>query len=345
MKGIWLCCIMMLTVKGWTQDAHFMYIQTTNKAPFYVKLNGDVLSSTESGYIIIPQLIDDEVNISIGFIKKQWPEQHYRIELNGRDRGLTVQFKENGLWDLVDLQTGQVILTADKMPISGEKPTDEFSRVLAEISNDSGLNGNGNLSMGILSDQRIELVYSLLQKNRRKMIFEVTTKNEQQRKQTDTIELELDYRDSVMIEEENKAIAAKAMMEDSLAKVAEMAAQIKTAESVEPQIEEVKKNSEQVRFTACKQVAEEKDFVQLRKKMAGAEDEIEMLDLAHKAFKKKCYTTEQIRNLCMLILKDDNRYRFFEKAYPIVSDKNNFSLLQMLLQKEGNIEKFKTLIR
>jgi hypothetical protein len=338
-----LCLIHLLSTVVWAQTNHFLYIQTANKSPFYVKMNGDLLSSTESGYLIIPQVIDDEINMSIGFVKKQWPEQQYRLGLNGKDRGLNVQFRENGLWDLVDLQTSEVILTADKMPAQVEPPTDEFSRVLAEISNEKGTAYSGINNKSISAGQQIELVYSLLYKNRRKMIFILKEKTTAQKIVTDTVEIDLDYRDAEMIERENKEREEKEKRSlDSIQN-----AQMKTVntDSVKLIAVMAKETKEPIRFTACKQVAEEKDFMQLRKKMAGADTELDMLDEAGKAFKKKCYTTEQLRNLSMLILQDDNRYRFFELAYPVVTDKNNFALLQTLLNGDQNIERFKALIR
>jgi hypothetical protein len=308
-------------------------------------MNGDLLSSTESGYVIIPQVIDDEVNMSIGFVKKQWPEQQYRIGLNGKDRGLHVQFKENGLWDLVDLQTAEVVLTADKMPAQVEPPSDEFSRVLAEISNEKGASATSINNQSILYGQRIDLVYSLLNKNRRKMIFMVKETTVAQKINTDTVEMELDYRDAEMVDRENKEKEEKEKTKlDSFQNVQSKVI-VLSADSLKPAVTLAKGNKEPLRFMACKQVAEEKDFMQLRKKLAGAETELDMLDQASKAFKKKCYTTEQLRNLSMLILQDDNRYRFFELAYSAVTDKDNFALLQTLLNGEQNIERFKALIR
>jgi hypothetical protein len=38
------------------QQNHFIYIQTENKQPFYVKLDKQLFSSAASGYIILPKL-------------------------------------------------------------------------------------------------------------------------------------------------------------------------------------------------------------------------------------------------------------------------------------------------
>ncbi len=51
--------------------------------------------------------------------------------------------------------------------------------------------------------------------------------------------------------------------------------------------------------------------------MASADAEDEMLATAQKFFKTKCYTTEHIKNLSVLFLKDAGKYKFFDLAYPL----------------------------
>ncbi len=333
-------------VKG--QDYHFVYFQTANKTPFYVKINGDLLSSSETGYLIVSQLIDEEIEFSLGFIQKQWPEQAYRIKMNDRDRGLLVQFGEVGVWSLVDLQTSQAIPTADKIQVLVNRDLDEFSRVLAEVSNDpSLLKSDSQQIIKPSINQKIELVYSLLDSGYRRMTYLIKERLEGRLLRTDTVQVDLDYRAP---EQEKKS----AQLVDSVPFTSVDSFQLKASfdsiktDSVPMPVDTAKKDAE-VKvvkwFMACKQEADEKDFVQLRKKMAGADTELDMLDLAEKAFKKKCYRTEQVRNLSTLILQDDNRYRFFELAYPATADKSNFSLLQTLLSGQQNIERFKNLIR
>ncbi|HUS00268.1 MAG TPA: hypothetical protein VMY77_00990, partial [Chitinophagaceae bacterium] len=49
------------------QDTHFIYLQTENKQPFFVKLNNKTLNSYPSGYLIIPNLDDGLYSLVIGF--------------------------------------------------------------------------------------------------------------------------------------------------------------------------------------------------------------------------------------------------------------------------------------
>lgn len=81
----------------------------------------------------------------------------------------------------------------------------------------------------------------------------------------------------------------------------------------------------------CKQLAIENDFIKLRRRMALQPDETAMLQIAKKALKTKCYTTEFIKNLGALYLNDQYRYQFFEMAYPYVYDPSNYHILETQL--------------
>lgn len=95
----------------------------------------------------------------------------------------------------------------------------------------------------------------------------------------------------------------------------------------------------------CSTVAEESDFFKLRKNMAAAESDDNMLNEAKNYFTTKCFTTEQIKNLGLLFLNDEGRYKFFDLAYAFVTDINKFSVLQNELKEEQYIYRFKAMLR
>ncbi len=96
---------------------------------------------------------------------------------------------------------------------------------------------------------------------------------------------------------------------------------------------------------ACKSLAGENDFLKLRKKMAGENNEEDMLDVARKGFRAKCYSSSQVKNLGLLFLKEENRYAFFDEAYEYVSDPEYFNELQSQLTTEYYINRFKAMLR
>ena len=97
--------------------------------------------------------------------------------------------------------------------------------------------------------------------------------------------------------------------------------------------------------TDCKNMASDKDFIALRKKMAAEESDDDMVTAARKVFKTKCFTSEQVKNLCVLFLKDDGKYKFLDAAYPFVYDTDNFKQLGSLLTEEYYLNRFKAMIK
>lgn len=95
----------------------------------------------------------------------------------------------------------------------------------------------------------------------------------------------------------------------------------------------------------CKALATDDDFLKLRKKMAGASDEDDMVATARKVMKQKCFTTQQVRNLGVLFLTEPSRYAFFDMAYAFVSDTGNYAALEDQLKDAYFINRFRALIR
>ena len=79
--------------------------------------------------------------------------------------------------------------------------------------------------------------------------------------------------------------------------------------------------------------------------MAAAGSEEDMLKLAKKSLKSKCYLVEQIKNLSKVFLKDAGKFAFFEAAYPFAFDSHNFAVLQNQLMETYYINRFQLMIR
>ena len=78
----------------------------------------------------------------------------------------------------------------------------------------------------------------------------------------------------------------------------------------------------------CKKIADQNDFLELRKQMATDTSEKEMIKTATRQFVKNCFTTEQVKNLGVLFIAEEERYKFFVAAFPYVTDSNNFKTLE-----------------
>ncbi len=95
----------------------------------------------------------------------------------------------------------------------------------------------------------------------------------------------------------------------------------------------------------CVNKATDADLDKLRVKMLAATTTEDRILIARKAFKAKCYYTRQIKALTELFFSDENRYQFFDAAYPFVVDTDEFKSLVKLLTEEYYINRFKVMVR
>jgi hypothetical protein len=138
---------------SFSQQQYFVYIQSENKQPFYVLLNGKTYSSSEYGHVILSKLADSTHHISIGFPKKVFPEQVFTIPINKKDAGYQLKNLGEKGWALFNFQTLNLVMSAaaasleKKSPdFSGLKKTDGFSILLATVVNDSSILYNASVA-------------------------------------------------------------------------------------------------------------------------------------------------------------------------------------------------------
>ncbi len=135
--------ISFFALSSFSQQNHFIYLQTENKQPFYVKLDKKILSSSASGYLIIPKLQDGDYVLAIGFPKNEWPEQSIACSVNKKDAGyLLKNFGDKG-WGIFNLQTMEVVMSGVKAVENEnagvEDKNDIFSNTLSNVVNDPSI--------------------------------------------------------------------------------------------------------------------------------------------------------------------------------------------------------------
>ena len=121
------------------QQDRFIYLQTENKQPFFVKLNNNILNSYPLGYLIIPKLDDGLYSLVIGFPETDY-EQEFNCSINKKDVGFLIKNVGERQWQLLNVQTNNIIVPGGiitKPVIAYEKETDPFSTMLANAVHDS----------------------------------------------------------------------------------------------------------------------------------------------------------------------------------------------------------------
>ncbi len=145
-KRYWLIAIILIGAYSVNaQENYFVYFQTENNQPFYTRINNKVISSTASGYMILPKITEGKYELTIGFPKDEFGEENFTIEINKKSEGyLLKNFGEEG-WSLFNMQTLALVSpnTGNKSSTAvvtkSEIREDAFSQMLASATKDSTL--------------------------------------------------------------------------------------------------------------------------------------------------------------------------------------------------------------
>jgi hypothetical protein len=431
------------------QQNYFIYLQTENKQPFYLKLDRKILSSSATGYLIVPKLQDTSYTFIIGFPKNEWAEQYVSYTVNKKDAGFLLKnFGDKG-WGLFNLQTMGIVMAGTKpvitdvatpvkkepevtalvatvkevvpekiaeekvvvkeevKPVETEKKTEQKTpavvadtliavkevtadakepekkpvveilkkpepvattsqiKKLFSISSSEGsdmvytdiINGHADTIRLFIPAEKAKVVIPAVESEKKQpeAIIEIPKKEEPLP--------ELIKKEESNIPETKKQEPQKEIPVEKVPKFIDIEIPRQKTDTIKEKqpVEEVKDEiilkavPEQPRSTPsarpviinsdCKSLASDEDFLKLRKKMAAEDKEDEMINQAKKVFKSRCFTTEQVKNLSVLFLKDEGKYKFFDTVYPFVSDSYNFSTLQSQLTDEYFISRFKAMIR
>ena len=481
---LWIS-VLFFSYSSIAQINHFIYLQTENKQPFYVKFNKKIISSSVSGYLIIPKLQPGSYDLIIGFPKNEWAEQHFTGSVKNDDVGYLVKnFGEKG-WGLFNLQTLQVAMAGEKnteaIVVKVDK-TDEFSSLLSNVVNDpsilkkefekkdeiktdtsssaSHLKNESKTELGgvketdsvtniivagksindqIKLERKIEKIRQANDKAGLNIVYvdkgieqsdtvniyiptnintiaaEVSTAVKQKEDQLQiadsiksdqslTLIAETPYTKKKSSVNENARLADNSS--DSINSINASIAANETADSsaiikqgkenlavanspktkkqgegkfLPIELTPVDANQKQkadlinegkvlnTEITKSNVVADSTinnqkstklminsdcianasndDFFKIRKKMASAKTDDSMLEIAKKGFKARCFSSEQVKSLGGLFLKELDRYTFFDMAYQFVWDAYNFSILEDQLSDPYYKSRFKAMIR
>lgn len=124
------------------QQRYYVFIQTENPSTFYIKKDNKIQNSSTGGYLIISNLLNGKHDFSIGISNSTHPEQHFSIDLKGKDKSYLLKNFESKGWGLFDMQDLSVTYAIKAEPGFKLKPTDEvspFTSVLIQASGDSTL--------------------------------------------------------------------------------------------------------------------------------------------------------------------------------------------------------------
>ncbi|MEJ8818132.1 DUF4476 domain-containing protein [Lacibacter sp. H407] len=407
-------------IQAQAQLNHFIYLQTDNQQPFYVKYNNRIISSSATGYLILSKLKGGQVDFAVGFPKSDQQEQQFQCNIEQADKGFLIKnFNEKG-WGLYDLQSSSVLYAAVKTDpkintsnVSVPPANDPFSNMLSKVTQDSTVKTVNVVKEPVVEKPAVVNVPTPVVTTPATTpvkdsitTIQTTTESEKPKEQPvvnepvwiapaktpvkqirkfesregndyvfevqesngvrDTVRLFIEkdstpipqvvvpvqpevVKDTVAVvppqtkEEPVKVEAKKDSIQVVVPKKEETVE--KKEEIVQPVVPPVQKTEPQgLPNSNCKNFATEDDLIKLRRRMASQSKDEQMINEAKKAFQKNCFTSAQLKNLSVLFLSDEGRYRFFDAAMPFVTDFSNFKSLGETILDEYYKKRFLALL-
>ena len=355
-------CILFLCFSYATQaqQFYFAYLQTDNKQSFYVKINDKLLSSSNSGYLVIPKLVNGNYAVTVGFAKDKWPQQQFNLHVNNADEGYIIKnFGAQG-WGLYNIQTMAVAMNGQPAKKIVTNDDDAFATQLQGATNAkpaevfTAAKPTAVSNKGIVKLNDVSNIYG------RFISYTIANKAG-----VDTVDVNIDTQADLANEQsrqtkpkEVQPIAeAKPKPEkfldidmkpdgQSATNTTNRNVPIPTVPVTENKKPFVENDKPIVNFNSdCKSIATDDDFYKARKKLAMEDNDDAMVDVAKKLFKQKCYTVAQVKNLSLIFIGDNGKYKLFDAAYAFIADSNNFPSLQQELKDGYYINRFKAMLR
>jgi hypothetical protein len=135
--------LLLLSVGLSAQQSLLVFLEASEKKPFYVKIGNKVNVSSSNGQVYITELNGTSFDIFIGFPQTDLPENRFQVTLKKNDNSFQLKQANQG-WILIDLENDKVIQPAatvvnTSIPLGGVKKTDAFSIMMAGVVNDTAV--------------------------------------------------------------------------------------------------------------------------------------------------------------------------------------------------------------
>jgi len=341
MRWILLCFLLLPVFHTAFSQYHFIYIQAENKKPFFVTLNNRSYASTAAGYVIIPKLTDTMYRFTVRF-ENEPTEERFQCFINKKDLGFNLKNIGNKGWSLQNLQSYAIIMSSSS-ELAGSI-TDKPEPTVTEQKKTKSL----QTKTVVPNENRVTKFSEALKKLKTSLQNKKATANKAQ------VIKATEFVDDKGLNQLYIDILAKGTMDtidvfipyvsNPQAKPVNVKDSIKPAGKAKNQ----KANADTLkkRFNVnCTYQASGADFFNIRRRMAAATSEDKMIEEAKKTFKTRCFTTQQIKNLSVLFLTDEGKYKFFDAIYPVVYDSWQFETLENELSDPYYRNRFKAMLR
>ncbi len=345
-KGCLFFLLFVFSVGLSAQTPHFLYIQSDNSQAFYVRLNNKIFSSSQLGYLIMPKLQPGKLSLIIGFPMNKWNAMNYNIDIEDKDLSFQLKKVDSLEWELYDNQEKHTVFRnkTNQQQELMENNNDEFSNILAEVSNNPKIKQTKKIiqtkdSSNLKLETNVKVVENVDSNLANADIAQIEKENDKKlERKMDKQRIQKDFSFIDSTGNLIKYVITEVDKSDTVSIFIPFPKGIKNDTSRSQQII-IAENALKEKVS----IATENDFLQLRKQMILEENEERMISISEKAFEQLAYSTDMIKNLSVLFLKEKNKLTFLLNAYKYVSDKQNYRLLSTVLSEEKSLIQFNQL--
>jgi len=351
------------------QKKHFIYIQAEDKQPFYVMLNNKNYSSTLSGYLVIPKLKNGRYFFVAGFPKDIYPEQKFSCVIEDKDLGFSLKrFGDKG-WGLFEYVSFKTIMAN---PSDWEKDKAVYDTVklnMDDASIQEPAKTNSKPVEGTASNptKRVEeptkqtevAVIAPATPQVAVPVVETPVQTIQEEKKT----VINNGSSQVQNRQDGKPHVVKAYDKGTYQGIDQVyidytpvkndtitifipyaPTSVQTESTPETSSDSLKPKgagSSSQYNRSCVNLATEADYGKARRLMSSETTDEKMIASAKRSYKNTCFTTEQIKNLGLLFLSEQSRYRFFMASKSSIYDVFNYPSLETEFKVPNMIEQFR----
>ena len=350
-----------------SQDRYFLFLQTDNEQAFYARVLGRTLSSSATGYLILPRISDTTLTITIGFPKRLFPEQIFHVKNIRSDKGYLLKNLPEKGWTLVDMQGSDMLMamsaeTPRPTETSAKTAADPFSELLSTVIADSSLTETPILAKrtpepvnpkpavkpirtvdtsSIIRSQPSSSITAGKTEPSAPALTEIpptrVSGSKKLLEQIDGSGVQLVYADeSPGGKTDTISVFIPKDRTNDLTTITKPVRQLEKATDTTISISRIVPDR-----TDCKAFINSRDLGLLRRRMEMLSDEDAKVALALRSFRETCFSTEQVRNLLLVFGREEGRFKLLDAAYSYVSDPSRFPELESVLKDSYFIYRFR----
>lgn len=369
----------LILFKTQAQQKHFIYVESEDKQPFAVVLNGKVYSSSDYGYVIVPKLEEGNYNFTVSFPMNKYPDQKFKCVINKKDLGYKLTNTSDKGWALQNMQTQKILGGSGTVAAADNAFTD----MLSDVVNDSNLSNknlpvankpdtitaalnvdtstvvattntsNNNLGLVTGSSAQPQKISETKQDTGTNMVFVDKTSG------ADTINVFVPSGSSSSSVAQNSIInndAASSLTNTSIHTAGNPFYKLTDADTNNNSVITSNTNttaetqSTSIKTTSavkedCSKMISDDDVDKLKRKMFVQNNDNNMIQAALKYLNNKCLTTNQVKTLGNIFSSDDGRYNLYDALYKNVYDYGNYVDLESQIVDPYYKRRFETMLR